>query len=94
MVFAIINALKAMIDKAGRIVVPKPIRERLGLLAGTEVDVEEFGGGVLLNRVDHEPALIRKQGVLVHRGKLPPGFNDIRLAEDEREARMRKIGGW
>ncbi len=86
--------MRATIDKAGRVVVPKPIRERLGLLAGAEVDVEEFGGGILLNRVEPEPTLIRKQGVLVHTGKLPPGFDDLHLVEEEREARMRKIGGW
>jgi AbrB family looped-hinge helix DNA binding protein len=86
--------MRATIDKAGRVVVPKPLRERLGLLAGAEVDVEEFGGGILLNRIEPEPTLVRKQGVLVHRGKLPPGFDDTRLAEDEREERMRKIGGW
>ena len=86
--------MRTTIDKAGRVVVPKPIRERLGLLAGSEVDLEEFSGGILLNRVEPEPTLVRKQGVLVHRGKLPPGFDDTRLVEDEREARIRKIGGW
>ncbi len=38
--------MKSTIDRAGRIVVPKPLRDRLGLIAGTEIEIEERGGAV------------------------------------------------
>jgi AbrB family looped-hinge helix DNA binding protein len=94
MVSAILYGMRVSIDKAGRIVVPKPVRERLGLLAGVAVELEECGGSLLINRVEPEPSLFRKQGVLVHRGKLSSGVDDLRLVEEEREERTRKIGGW
>ena len=35
--------MEAVIDQAGRIVVPKPIRDALGLLPGTKVDITRAG---------------------------------------------------
>ena len=35
------------IDKAGRIVVPKPLRDRLGMTPGTELVVEADGDGLV-----------------------------------------------
>jgi AbrB family looped-hinge helix DNA binding protein len=37
--------MKATIDRAGRLVIPKPLRDRLGLLPG-EVDVVADGTGI------------------------------------------------
>lgn len=42
----IICAMRTTIDGAGRVVVPKSIRERLQLGGGTEVDIEERNGVV------------------------------------------------
>lgn len=94
MVIAIINAMKVSIDKAGRIVVPKAIRERYGFHAGTDVELEETGHGIVLNPAESEPALVRQEGILVYTGKIAPGVDHTRLVEDDREERMRKIGGW
>lgn len=38
--------MKATIDAAGRVVIPKALRERAGLLAGTEVDFRFVDGAV------------------------------------------------
>lgn len=38
--------MRATIDGGGRIVVPKPVRERLGLLPGTAVELIERDGWV------------------------------------------------
>jgi len=37
--------MEAVIDQAGRIVLPKPIRDALGLLPGTKVDISPYGAG-------------------------------------------------
>lgn len=36
--------MRATIDGGGRVVVPKPIRERLGLRPGTEIELTEHDG--------------------------------------------------
>src|ERR1017187_4633497 len=41
-----INGMKTTIDRAGRLIVPKPIRERLRLIDGGPVDVEEHDGTI------------------------------------------------
>ena len=37
--------MEAIIDQAGRVVLPKPIRDALGLLPGTKVDITPYGAG-------------------------------------------------
>jgi len=51
MVYGNINGMELKIDKAGRIVVPKPLRERLGFKPDTELEAIEQPEGVLLKRV-------------------------------------------
>ena len=36
------------IDGAGRVVIPQAVRRRLGLTAGTELEVDEVDGGIVL----------------------------------------------
>ena len=40
--------MQVTIDKAGRIVVPKPVRDRLGLQPGDELELIEGPDGLLL----------------------------------------------
>src|SRR5262249_60197253 len=40
--------VKATIDSLGRIVVPKPLRDALGLTAGSTVDISRYGAGLQL----------------------------------------------
>ena len=34
----IINGMKLKVDKAGRVILPKPLRDRMGLQEGSELD--------------------------------------------------------
>lgn len=65
------------IDHAGRIVVPKALRERFGLHAGTELEIEAVADGIRLRPRDSEPAFIEKDGVLVHHGAGPAMDIDV-----------------
>lgn len=38
--------MKATIDSGGRLLLPKGIRDSLGLVPGSQVDVSPYGGGV------------------------------------------------
>ena len=83
------------IDKAGRIVVPKALRERFGLREGSELEIEGNAEGILLKPEAQESGLVRdKHGWLVFTGKPVGNINWDRLVEDMREERIRKVGGW
>lgn len=57
--------METTVDSAGRIVIPKPLRERLGLVAGTVVEVSEYGSGLHLSRQGRTARLERRDGKLV-----------------------------
>jgi AbrB family looped-hinge helix DNA binding protein len=88
---AILNGMTLKIDPAGRVILPKPIRDRLGLTAGADLEVEEAPGEIILRPVQQQPSLVKRDGVLIHRGKLPKGYDWNRLVEDDREERLRKL---
>jgi AbrB family looped-hinge helix DNA binding protein len=90
---AIINGMTLKIDKAGRIVVPKRLRERLGLRAGVELEVEEVAGGLTLKPLSDGPSMVMEDGFWVHLGVAPVGFDWGRHAERERDARHRQVSG-
>lgn len=81
------------IDKAGRVILPKPLRDRLGLREGSDLDLQETAEGVLLKPAERRPSMVKKQGLWVHTGKLPPGFNAVEAIRDDREERIRKLAG-
>lgn len=81
------------IDGAGRVVLPKPVRDRFGLRAGTELEVEEIADGVVLKPVSKRPSLVRAGRFLVHTGKLPQGFDVLKAIDEDREDRRRKLAG-
>ncbi|MCY4027514.1 MAG: AbrB/MazE/SpoVT family DNA-binding domain-containing protein [Acidobacteria bacterium] len=79
------------IDRAGRIVVPKKLRERFNLVAGTELEIEASGEYLRLRRVGTEPALTRKKGILVHHGDGRANLDLAAFIRAERESRNRRI---
>ncbi|MGH7860038.1 MAG: AbrB/MazE/SpoVT family DNA-binding domain-containing protein [Candidatus Binatia bacterium] len=71
--------MRSTIDSAGRVVIPKELRQRLGLRRGRPIDIRERDG-----RIEIEPAGIRMS--LVRRGRgfvavpeerLPPLTDEI-----------------
>ena len=81
------------IDNAGRIVVPKPIRERLGLRAGSDIEITETPDGIVLKPVPDRPAMEKVNGLWVHHGQPPANFDWDRFLNEEREERTRRILG-
>jgi AbrB family looped-hinge helix DNA binding protein len=57
--------MEAMIDSVGRIVVPKPLRDALGLGPGTTVDVSLYGAGLQLVPAGRTARLTDVDGSLV-----------------------------
>lgn len=57
--------MKVTIDKAGRLVVPKPLREELGLEGGTTLEIRLRGGHLELEPVATPMRLVRRGKGLV-----------------------------
>jgi AbrB family looped-hinge helix DNA binding protein len=54
-------SMEAVVDQAGRIVLPKFIRDALGLLPGTKVDISPYGAGdVLFGPIDARINIMQK----------------------------------
>ena len=87
------HGMTLRIDKAGRVVLPKPLRDRLGLHEGSDLEIVETSDGVMLKPVEPQPATIRKRGLWVHTGKLPPGFDIVNAIRGDREDRVLKLAG-
>ena len=79
------------IDKAGRIVVPKPLRERLGFKPDTELEAVEQPEGVLLKRREQRPSMVKIDGLWVHQGSAEAGANWERILQDVREERIESV---
>jgi AbrB family looped-hinge helix DNA binding protein len=91
MVYGNLNGMEVRIDKAGRIVVPKPLRERLGFKPDTELEAIEQPEGVLLKRVQQRPSMVQVDGLWVHQGRAEPGAHWERILEDMREERIASV---
>jgi len=79
------------IDKSGRLVIPKPIRDRLGLAAGSEVELNELRDGLVLKVLSQHPSIQEVDGLWVHLGH-PESDLDLRDAiRGQREDRIREL---
>jgi AbrB family looped-hinge helix DNA binding protein len=81
------------VDKAGRLVLPKPIRDRLGLHAGSDLELEETAEGVVLKPAERRPSLIKKGSFWVHTGEIPQGYDILKAIDEDRDERMRRAWG-
>jgi AbrB family looped-hinge helix DNA binding protein len=60
--------MEATIDSVGRIVVPKALRDALGLTPGTTVDISRYGAGLQLLPTGRTARLVDESGVMVATG--------------------------
>jgi len=93
MACAIINGMTIKIDKAGRIVLPKPVRERFRLRAGSDLELEERPEGLILRPVERRPSMIQEKGIWVHLGKAPRGFDWDGAIDALRDERLKDASG-
>ena len=93
MAFGIISGMRVTIDAAGRIVVPKPLRDRLRLREGSTLEIEENASSFLLRPVTQNPVIELRDGLLVYVGEVPRSVRQDKLVEDLREERLDEIAG-
>lgn len=56
-------------DAAGRVVVPKPLRDALGLVPGSTVDISCYGEGLHLVPGGRTARLVEEDGMMVVTGE-------------------------
>jgi AbrB family looped-hinge helix DNA binding protein len=80
--------MRGTIDKAGRVVIPAPVRERAGLSPGTELEITADELGVRIARVAPGPRLVKVGRRLVARptadANSRPSVDVAALIEEER----------
>lgn len=87
--------MQTTIDKFGRMVIPKALRDELDLRPGSVLDVERASVGIVLKPVLEDQPLIVKEGLLVYSGdRTGEVSGDLdRAVENERDRRHRDVGG-
>ena len=91
---AIMNA-RLTIDKAGRIVIPKPLREELHLEPGDDLELESAGEEITLRPVRGTGPLTQEHGVWVFRtGQPMPASSTTEMLRQIRQDRdLANLGG-
>jgi AbrB family looped-hinge helix DNA binding protein len=80
------------VDSKGRIVLPKKVRERLGITPGTEVDIREEDGKAVVEPEDDPQEVLQRMEQLItefskDRGETKPlSGNDDPISQDFRES--------
>ena len=61
--------MDATLDRFGRIVIPKKIRDEFNLRPGSQFLIKDSKDGIILKIVEDEPSLKEKDGILIFSGK-------------------------
>ncbi len=80
------------IDKAGRIVLPKPIRDQFQLETGSSLSLHVESNKIILEPESESSALIDRNGLLVHNGKAAEDLTGA--VERSRRERDLVVGSW
>jgi AbrB family looped-hinge helix DNA binding protein len=83
-------ANRISIDKAGRVVLPKALREKLRVEAGDDLIVEAEGDRITLRPIRQEALLKKEFGIWVYQGE-SSNISIPELIEAEREKRVREL---
>lgn len=82
--------METTLDKFGRIVLPKSVRDDLGLKPGAVLKIEQNNQRILMQPVNEEPHLVAKNGVLVFSGAATEDLEGAIQAH--RQERLSKAG--
>jgi AbrB family looped-hinge helix DNA binding protein len=83
---------KLTLDQAGRLMIPKALRQQLHLGPGDTLQLESEGDRITLRPVRPEALLKKEQGVWVFQGE-PVNASIPDLIDQQREKRLRELTG-
>lgn len=81
--------METTLDKFGRVVIPKEIRDNLGLKPGEILKVEKSDDEVILKPLREETPIKIKDGVMVYTGTATG--NIMEAVRAHREERLKKV---
>ena len=80
-----------LVDAVGRMVLPKSVREAIGISGRTTVHIEVVSGAAQISALDSRPgAVARRGGRAVYTGPLPADWDTGEAVSRMRERRLRK----
>jgi AbrB family looped-hinge helix DNA binding protein len=85
-------AMQLTLDRFGRMVLPKSLRDDLGLSQGDQLDVDERDGCVWLRPVRTQDPVTRKTGLLVYTGEATGDL--LSSLDDHRRQRIKRVSHW
>lgn len=81
--------METTLDRFGRVIIPKGVRDDMGLEAGAVLTIEKKGEKIVLQPLQGEPNITEKKGILVFTGT-PVG--DVGAAlQEHRKRRLKKM---
>lgn len=83
--------MQAQIDKFGRVVIPKVIRDHLGIANGSILIIEERNQDIVLTLVNNTPKIKVDGGVTVYTAQATDNLE--MSVQNEREQRLKRLGG-
>ena len=84
---------KLSLDKAGRVVIPKQLRDELQLAAGDSLELENHGDQITLRPIRSNMPIRKEDGVWVFRSGQPCNASIRDLIDEGREERHQSILG-
>lgn len=81
--------MQTHIDKFGRVLIPKNIRDHLGFKPGDIIQVEELNHSLILKLVENKSPLIQEDNVLVFMGQATEDLESF--INTEREKRLKDL---
>ena len=84
--------METKLDRYGRVVIPKKVRDDLGLAPGDRLEIREGQGEIVLKPVSEDGHLVYKDGILVFTGTIEGDILDVIRAD--REERDRHVSGF
>ena len=76
-----------IIDKSGRLVIPKPVRDALGLRPGDRLEFRQQGADLILSLKQPKSVLQKEKGVWVYRSGEPSSASIPELIDRDRRQR-------